>query len=98
MYYRKYAVYGLYGFLGLLVIYSSNCNTSLIPQQVTQIAQQIFNSSCYVKSYNLEPEVPGYPYVPIHTLPTSVTASGTVTGTSGASLSTISNISTKSWF
>lgn len=88
MNYRKYAVYGFYGFLGFLVIYSSNCNTPLLPQQVTQIAQQVFNPYCFVKNYNIELEGPGYPYVPFHGLPAAVVASGTVTGASGASLST----------
>lgn len=86
---KRYAVYGFYGFLGFLVIYSSNCNTPLLPQQVTQIAQQVFNPYCFVKSYGIDPEGPGYPYVPFHGLPAAVVASGMVTGTSGASGSTI---------
>lgn len=87
MTYKKYAVYGFYGFLGFLVVYSSNCNAPLLPQQVAQIAQQIFNPNCYVKSYNIDPEGPGYPYIPFHGQPAAVVASGTVTGVSGASLS-----------
>lgn len=87
MTYRKYAVFGFYGLLGFLVIYSSNCNASLLPQQVTQIAQQIFNPFCFVKSYGIELEEPGYPYIPFYGSPASIVASGTVTGASGASLS-----------
>src|SRR4051812_1843737 len=89
----KYAVYGLYGFLGFLVIYSSNCNAPLLPQQVKQIAQQVFNPSCYIRSYSIEPEGPGYPYAPLNTQPMAMVASGTATGASGASLSSAPNIS-----
>lgn len=87
MSYKEYTVYGMFGIVGFLVIYGSNCNISLLPEQVAVIAQQVFDPYCYVKSYNIEPEGPGFPYKPFNTHLMSVTTSGTTA--SNVSLSSV---------
>lgn len=87
MSYKKYTVYGMFGVVGFLVIYGSNCNVSLLPEQVAEIARQVFDPYCYVRSYNIEPEGPGFPYIPFQTPSMSVTTSGTAA--SNVSLSNV---------